>query len=415
MLARPPVVHLVAIVLVAAPAVARAEPAAFATGEVSLGGGHDSNMFLHVSPDAATREPRIEGWFGRASPRLAGGLSAAGWRLDLIYDLDYRGSNAAGSLAMHELELSLALPQLWRMRWTLSGQLGRFDASRYAQDRFEYAGGGLDLRLELTAAFRVQAAYQLQVRRYPGRGERDLVHLGELRLAYRPDPTVEVGVGSSYMALVPASAVVLNDGNFRVLRVGSDLQVVWGALTVMASAWTGTIEVGDTNRNWQVGGGLGLLYRLGKNVDVAALADLTAAPWAPDGVARLYSRRHFGLNLIAHATGRAAARRRPPPHTLRPVAGEDGRIRFRYRAAQASTVEVIGSWNEWATPGVALTPTREPGLWEAVVEVPPGAHRYRMLVDGRAVRPPDAPRYVKDDFDGEDAVIDVSSQPPESR
>jgi hypothetical protein len=197
----------------------------------------------------------------------------------------------------------------------------------------------------------------------------------------------------------------VEDDHLRLVRAGPDFQGVVGGVTIAASVWGGMIQLADDSRDWQVGGGVGAIYRIGRNVDLAATFDVTAAPWAEDVMARNYARRHFGLHLIAHATGRSSLRKRPPD-SLRPVVS-NGRVRFRFKSAQASAISVVGSWDDWNSPGITLNQTREPGLWEAEVEVPPGAHRYRILVDGRPVRPPDAPRYVKDDFDGEDAVIDV--------
>jgi 1,4-alpha-glucan branching enzyme len=84
-------------------------------------------------------------------------------------------------------------------------------------------------------------------------------------------------------------------------------------------------------------------------------------------------------------------------------------VRFRLRAGPATTVVVIGSWNDWDTdvPAQRLRRTRESGLWEAWVPVPPGDHRYHFLVDGRAVRPADAIRYRPDGFGGEDGVLEI--------
>ncbi len=67
---------------------------------------------------------------------------------------------------------------------------------------------------------------------------------------------------------------------------------------------------------------------------------------------------------------------------------------------------VVGSWDEWARP---TSLERVPGSarWQAWLALPPGAHSYRFVVDGRAVRPQGAPRYQRDDFGGEDGVIDV--------
>jgi hypothetical protein len=104
---------------------------------------------------------------------------------------------------------------------------------------------------------------------------------------------------------------------------------------------------------------------------------------------------------VGHAAGRKTWR---GEEDLRPLVTA-GHVRFRMRA-QAVAVEVIGSWDDWQTPGRPLE--RAGGeLWEGTIELPPGAHRYRFLVDGRSVKPPDAPRYAADDFGGEDAIVDV--------
>jgi hypothetical protein len=136
--------------------------------------------------------------------------------------------------------------------------------------------------------------------------------------------------------------------------------------------------------------------------------DGTAAPWASADVAPGYARRYVLASLIGHATGRKIWRSRDD---LRPeVSG--GHVRFRYRA-EAAGVQVIGSWDDWQTPGHDLA-RGEGGVWEGTVDLPAGSHRYRFIVDGRPVRPPDAMRYAIDDFGGEDGVIDVAP-PPEIR
>jgi hypothetical protein len=389
-----------------------AEPAAFGTAELAAGGGYDSNMFLQVSPDTATREPRLAGWYGHLEPRLGAALAAAGWRFNLSYTLDYRGSQAAGHLALQQIDAAIVAPHLGRLRPTLIGTAGRFDASRFSADGFVFAGGGLELRLELTDALRVTGGYRLEVRSFPNRaGERDVVHLAELRLGYRPDPSVEIGVGSTYFALAPAHAAVMDDGTVQVLRVGPDTELVWHRLSLGLSAWGGTIAVAAVGRDWQVGAGLAALFRLTKNLDLSAIVDLTAAPWAMDVRAQDYTRRYFGLGVVGHVTGRASLQQREEAADLRPLI-QDGRARFRVRAPQATEVSVVGSWDDWTAPGTALSPTKEPGLWEAWLALPPGTHRYRFMVDGHTVRPPDAPRYMADDFGGEDAVLEVVGGPP---
>jgi hypothetical protein len=384
-----------------------AEPAAFGSAELAAGGGYDSNMFLQVSPDTAAREPRLSGWFAHVEPRLGTALSAGGFRFDLSYALDYRGSEAAGHMALQQVDLAIVLLNIGRLRPTLTGTVGRFDASRFSTDRFLFAGGGLDLRLELTNAFRVTAGYRLEVRTFPGRAdEKDLVHLGDLRFGFRPSSQLEFGLGSTYFALAPAHAAVMDDGTIRVLRVGPDTELVSHHLSLGLSAWGGTISVAGVGRDWQVGGGLAALYRITRNLDLACWVDLTFAPWASDLRAQDYTRQYLGLGVVGHVTGKTSIQQHPPEADLRPMV-KDGQVRFRAKAPAAASVTVVGSWDDWAGPGTALSATKEPGLWEAWVALPAGTHRYRFMVDGRPARPPDAPRYLPDDFGGEDAVIDV--------
>jgi hypothetical protein len=156
-----------------------------------------------------------------------------------------------------------------------------------------------------------------------------------------------------------------------------------------------------------VGGGLAALLRLTKNLDLAASVDLTAAPWADDVRAQDYTRQYVGFGLVGHVTGRTTLAHQEEQQDLRPII-KDGQVRFRVKAPDAASVSVVGSWDDWASPGAALSATRAPGLWEAWVAVPAGTYRYRFLVDGRTVRPADAPRYVADDFGGEDAVLEVA-------
>jgi hypothetical protein len=71
---------------------------------------------------------------------------------------------------------------------------------------------------------------------------------------------------------------------------------------------------------------------------------------------------------------------------------------------------VVGDFNRWDETRGALE-RRENGDFEGTLSVGPGRHEYHLLVDGRAVRPPDASRYVMDDFGSENAVIEVRAAP----
>lgn len=95
----------------------------------------------------------------------------------------------------------------------------------------------------------------------------------------------------------------------------------------------------------------------------------------------------------------------PPDETQGPVTVRDGHARFRF-AMDADRVSVVGDFDDWDEDAGRLE--RGPdGAFEGDFEVGPGHHRYHLIVDGGPVRPPNAERYVVDDFGGEDGVFVV--------
>jgi hypothetical protein len=84
---------------------------------------------------------------------------------------------------------------------------------------------------------------------------------------------------------------------------------------------------------------------------------------------------------------------------------ERGRYRFVLHAPDAQEVILLAEFLDWDESRGALTPTRD-GRFEGTFDVPPGRHRYRMLVDGVPVTPP-ARAYADDGFGGRDAVLTV--------
>lgn len=59
-----------------------------------------------------------------------------------------------------------------------------------------------------------------------------------------------------------------------------------------------------------------------------------------------------------------------------------GGVRFVLHRAKARQVEVRGSWNDWAEPGVPANQI-ESGIWIADVQgLPPGRYAYKFLIDG---------------------------------
>src|SRR5262249_22806111 len=150
----------------------------------------------------------------------------------------------------------------------------------------------------------------------------------------------------------------------------------------------------ETDR--QFGGALAVSVRTGAAVDIIGRYDLLvnrAVSASSD-----YARHVLTLALVGHLASSPVRTAAAPPDAEQSPQIEGTRVRFRLRAPGAATVVVIGSWNDWAPdlPAQRLQPTRDPDLWEGWVDVGAGEHHYHFLVDGRPVRPIDAPRYLPD-------------------
>jgi len=65
----------------------------------------------------------------------------------------------------------------------------------------------------------------------------------------------------------------------------------------------------------------------------------------------------------------------------------------------ATSVEVVGSFNNWSRGTLHLNDDDHDGIWHGAVVLPAGAHEYMFVVDGeRWVPDPLAGRYVDDGF-----------------
>lgn len=92
-----------------------------------------------------------------------------------------------------------------------------------------------------------------------------------------------------------------------------------------------------------------------------------------------------------------------PPWKPTTVAGG---IRFAFESATAKKVEVAGTFCEWKP--LAMQPQAgRAGLWTIVVSIPKGEHSYKFVVDGKWIKPPEAPRYVSDGQDSENGIITI--------
>jgi glycosidase len=90
--------------------------------------------------------------------------------------------------------------------------------------------------------------------------------------------------------------------------------------------------------------------------------------------------------LLASAAGchGSPASNAPPARTCSIVV-------WHHPSSPAATVQVIGDWNGWATPGLSMTPTGNPGWLATSVTLSPGEHEYAVVEDGQWQTDPAVP------------------------
>jgi hypothetical protein len=416
---------LVTLSMVGASASAAAETRWSLSGDLAGGGGYDSNLFLQVA--ASPESPNFHAYSGgflRLDPAIEGALAGDGVRVAARYDAGLTQTFGAGRLIVQGGDLSLWLPELGPVGLRLAATAGRFDASAFPSDRFWSWGARGALSLRLGDALRASAQYDLDRRIFGDPAliqiRSDLGQSARLRLDGRAGAELALGADAEYLVL--NSDLVdptLGTGHLRRLRGGLGATYTPRAtVTVAASLWAGTQSSDSVEIDRQVGGALAASLRASASLDLVARYDLLVD--RARGTGSDYTRNLVSLALVGHRSvpppRDLAALTVPSPPPAEPDSDtgqaprlEGGRVRFRLRAADARRVTVIGSWNDWAADDARqrLDRVGQSGLWEGWLALGPGAHRYHFLVDGRPLRPVDAPRYRADDFGGEDGVIEV--------
>lgn len=94
-----------------------------------------------------------------------------------------------------------------------------------------------------------------------------------------------------------------------------------------------------------------------------------------------------------------------PPRGTAP----DSVNRFVIYEPTVHQVELTGSFTEWRrTP---LQPVGNSGYWELTLTVPAGDHRFAYILDGtRQMADPTLPGREKDDFGGENSILNVEAK-----
>jgi hypothetical protein len=92
-----------------------------------------------------------------------------------------------------------------------------------------------------------------------------------------------------------------------------------------------------------------------------------------------------------------------------PTVGEqEGIAQFVAPFPGASSVHVVGSFNDWRTGTIPLHDPDRDGVWRVAVVLPAGDYEYMFVVDGERWVPDHlADRTVEDDFGRENSVVIV--------
>ncbi len=136
-----------------------------------------------------------------------------------------------------------------------------------------------------------------------------------------------------------------------------------------------------------------------------AARPVPGAPPEREGAGAIEAGRAVALALAATAGGNGSGREL----SRSPAITAEG-IRFTLNDRTAEKVQVLGSWNGWAGPGLLATEAR-PGMWTAARgPLPPGRYAYRFLLDGtRWLEDPANTQKIPNDIGGLDSLLIVGA------
>jgi hypothetical protein len=81
---------------------------------------------------------------------------------------------------------------------------------------------------------------------------------------------------------------------------------------------------------------------------------------------------------------------------------------FNYSAHGASSVLLVGDFTNWQEKAISMRKGKG-DVWTAAVDLPPGEHHYRFLVDGEWRDDPDCTVRVSNPYGSEDMVARVAA------
>ena len=86
------------------------------------------------------------------------------------------------------------------------------------------------------------------------------------------------------------------------------------------------------------------------------------------------------------------------------------RIEFRLHKPPGRTVAVAGTFNAWNPLATPLVDESGDGHYKAIVDVPPGRHEYRFVVDGKWHIDPNCAESVRNGYGSVNSIIVVPAE-----
>ncbi len=80
---------------------------------------------------------------------------------------------------------------------------------------------------------------------------------------------------------------------------------------------------------------------------------------------------------------------------------------FRFTAGDAMSVLLVGDFTHWQSRPIPMRKGAD-GVWMATVDLPPGTHSYRFIVDGEWRDDPECSIQVPNPYGGKNMVRRVS-------
>lgn len=80
---------------------------------------------------------------------------------------------------------------------------------------------------------------------------------------------------------------------------------------------------------------------------------------------------------------------------------------FSFPAPTAMSVQLVGDFTHWEQQPISMKRGSD-GIWHATVELSPGPHHYRFLVDGEWRDDPECVMHVPNPYGGRNSVREVA-------